>query len=65
MGATVLAEKLRAAIESSLYAISEDVTSSIGIAECRKNESWNHLIKRADDALYKAKSQGRNCVVTD
>ncbi len=40
------------------------ITISIGLSELDlANESFNELLKQADDALYKAKSDGRNCVV--
>ena len=41
------------------------ITISIGLSELDlANESFNELLKQADDALYKAKSDGRNCVVS-
>lgn len=39
------------------------VTISLGVAELRGGESPDQLLKRADDALYEAKNQGRNRVV--
>jgi diguanylate cyclase len=39
------------------------VTISLGIAECRVNESAQDLVERADNCLYAAKRRGRNCVV--
>ena len=41
------------------------VTMSIGIARFRPGESAAELVHRADEALYRAKAQGRNRVVTD
>lgn len=40
------------------------ITASIGVAYRRANESIPHWTKRADAALYKAKQQGRNNVVS-
>ena len=39
------------------------VTSSAGLAECRGGESIVAAIERADKALYRAKSEGRNRLV--
>src|SRR5262249_24385566 len=39
------------------------VTVSLGVAECRANESAQDLVERADNCLYAAKRRGRNCVV--
>jgi len=66
-GAIQTAERLRKAIES--YEFRADgkkirVTSSIGVASAPPDASTKEdLIERADRALYKAKSDGRNRVV--
>lgn len=36
---------------------------SCGLSEMNSSDDWNSLIKRVDDALYTAKSNGRNCAV--
>jgi diguanylate cyclase (GGDEF)-like protein len=36
------------------------MTASFGIAECRRGEPLEHLVERADQALYQAKRAGRN-----
>jgi len=41
------------------------ITLSIGVAELGPDEGTLRLIDRADRALYRAKSEGRNRVVTD
>lgn len=38
------------------------VTISVGAATRRNNERWDRVMKRADQALYKAKEEGRNRV---
>ena len=40
------------------------ITTSAGVAQVRPGEKLRDVFKRADDALYKAKQQGRNQVVT-
>ena len=37
-------------------------TASIGVAQCRSGDNLYSLIQRADETLYQAKSNGRNCV---
>lgn len=39
------------------------VSASFGIAEVQKDEDFSCLFKRTDEALYEAKSIGRNCCV--
>ena len=40
------------------------VTLSIGVAQLRnKEDSWDILLNRADNAMYEAKSRGRSCWV--
>jgi diguanylate cyclase (GGDEF)-like protein len=36
---------------------------SIGVTTYKRNDTPNEILKRADTALYKAKSNGRNNVV--
>lgn len=65
--ATVIAERLRRNIEKIVVPIDDKVTLrtsiSIGISEfpSSSNESEG-LIKTADEALYKAKNDGKNCI---
>ncbi len=39
------------------------VTMTFGVAEYRKDETIERLVKRADDSLYKGKAHGRNQVI--
>jgi diguanylate cyclase (GGDEF)-like protein len=64
-GAAVLADRVRLAIEQMRCAeLGPDVitTVSIGVAEFAPGESVSAAIGRADEALYLAKSAGRNRV---
>lgn len=61
--AKIKAEKLRQSIES-LMPEGLRVTMSIGVAQLNAEEKdFTDPLKRADDALYRAKEKGRNCVV--
>lgn len=60
-----LAEKLRAAIETHYFSHVGNITSSFGIALGKSTDTKDTLLKRADLNLYKAKQNGRNCVITD
>ncbi|MCD6526151.1 MAG: GGDEF domain-containing protein [Desulfuromonas sp.] len=67
-GAMAMAERTRAAIEDTLFDIGGNefkLTTSIGVV-CRysKDMSEETLIKLADSALYQAKTDGRNKVVS-
>ena len=64
-GAAAVAERIRAAVRNcgARYASGEAVTVSIGLAWAAAGETRQALIDRADRALYRAKSAGRDCVV--
>ena len=59
-----LAEKIRKIIESHSFDILGQVTISVGVAEFNPQTDANidRTIKRADNALYVAKKEGRNRV---
>ena len=66
-GARVLAERLRVEVEGHRFDCSGidgpgRVTASMGVAQFRCGESGDVLTARADEALYRAKSGGRNRV---
>ena len=68
--ATMVAERLRRRIASDPFPIQEsarkvEVTISIGIAGLTRSDTAASMIKRADQALYRAKRDGRNRVVPD
>lgn len=58
----LLAERLREKIASANFPEVEHVTVSVGVAECVSGETWEQWFQRADEALYRAKSGGRNQV---
>ena len=64
------AERLRAAIADTPFRLPGDsgvlaVTVSIGVAEIQPGDDVDTVLRCADDALYRAKAAGRNCVMTD
>jgi diguanylate cyclase (GGDEF)-like protein len=63
--ASELAEKIRRVLGTHPFEKAGAVTVSCGITQFRKKEDLNSFIKRADDALYRAKDQGRNRVVVE
>ncbi|MGM0535188.1 MAG: sensor domain-containing diguanylate cyclase [Pseudomonadota bacterium] len=63
-GASTFAERLRSQVgESRLHGLA--ITISTGITEYRPGDDMDSMLGRADDALYQAKSAGRNRVVAD
>ena len=61
--ATVLAERLRQQVMASVPKANASTTVSIGIAQAQPSDiSVQMLVARADKALYRAKSLGRNRV---
>ena len=61
-GAMRLAERMRLAIDQTTSQGEVHVTASFGVAQYRPGEMGSRLLKRADDALYRAKDGGRNRV---
>ena len=58
----LLAKKLREKIEEYPFTTVKNITASFGVAKYEEGDNIDTLIKRADDALYKAKEKGRNRV---
>ena len=64
-GAKIIAERIRESLENHTVAYGLDlikVTASLGISSLRGNDNSDMLIKRADNAMYRAKENGRNQV---
>lgn len=60
--ALVMAERIRAAIETHSYPTAIRITISAGVAEWSGEDSGAAFIKKADEMLYMAKNRGRNRV---
>jgi diguanylate cyclase (GGDEF)-like protein len=67
VGAEALAERLREAVESRAMAEVQDssvmVTASFGVASFPDAGTGPGLFAAADEALYRAKRAGKNCVI--
>jgi diguanylate cyclase (GGDEF)-like protein len=64
--AATLAERVRAKIARHCRVVDEievGLTVSVGVAECTAEDTVASLIKRADEAMYRAKRAGGNQVV--
>ncbi len=60
--AAAMAERIRARVESEPFPEVGTVTVSLGVATAGLRPTADELVKRADDALYQAKREGRNRV---
>ncbi|NTV78978.1 MAG: diguanylate cyclase, partial [Clostridiales bacterium] len=63
-GAMEAAEKIRKAIAAADHTVAGKWTASFGIAERRYSETYDEIYRRVDEALYLAKTNGRNQVVS-
>ncbi len=64
--ATQLAERVRSALAASPVILQPQaitVTASFGVAQLASGEQADAWLLRADQALYRAKEHGRNCVM--
>jgi diguanylate cyclase (GGDEF)-like protein/PAS domain S-box-containing protein len=60
--AQILAERIREAIEKYRFNKDVKITVSFGVTQFNKVDTEDTFVKKADEALYKAKGKGRNCV---
>ncbi|MBU0632070.1 diguanylate cyclase [bacterium] len=61
--ATIAAEKLRQRIEKEQMEGVGSVTCSFGVSEFLEEDDMQSIILRVDDAMYRAKKEGKNRVV--
>ena len=57
-------DDLYLAMDKNAWPTGLTVTASTGVTQLKQNESIRSAIKRADKALYEAKNNGRNQIVT-
>ncbi|WP_158547451.1 GGDEF domain-containing protein [Rhodovulum sp. 12E13] len=57
-----VAERMRMAVEDRIAVAGRPQTASFGVAQWPVAVPFSEVLKRADAAVYEAKSQGRNCV---
>ncbi|MCK4710699.1 MAG: GGDEF domain-containing protein, partial [Gammaproteobacteria bacterium] len=62
-GALKMAERCRKVVADTLFDEVGSVTISLGVTGFQQDDNDRKFFKRADDALYQAKSEGKNRVV--
>jgi diguanylate cyclase (GGDEF)-like protein/PAS domain S-box-containing protein len=63
-GAVNLAERIKNAVAALRFDdVKGGVTASFGVTQFKPDDTVDSFLKRADDALYKAKHEGRNRIV--
>lgn len=62
-GIKQLSDSLHAAIRDTTLSVDDHLTASIGWTYLQENDTVKDLIKRADEACYKAKDSGRDQVI--
>lgn len=63
--AMIAADRIRALLGGSTFTVGKkaiSVTISAGVSEVYAGDHFRDVFKRADDALYRAKQNGRDCV---
>ncbi|CAN5229033.1 hypothetical protein BH18ACT12_BH18ACT12_04000 [soil metagenome] len=67
-GAASVAERMRQSLAAVLLPVDDDrsvrVTASFGVAELQEGQSGDDLLRAADAALYRAKADGKDRVIT-
>lgn len=63
VGAIAAANKIKAVLNQNVHPVVGGYTASFGVAQKNTDEIYESWYKRADEALYHAKQEGRNRVV--
>lgn len=61
--AEALAERIRSSFNRNPFGAAPSLSASFGVVQLHDEEDADSIIRRADDALYRAKHDGRNRVV--
>lgn len=56
------AEALVSRIQKEHFEVVEHITISVGVSQAKGNETFEDVLKKADEALYEAKKSGKNRV---
>ncbi len=59
-----MAERIRKCINSSSFDNLEDITCSFGVAAYEENDTKQSLLRKVDDLLLRAKTSGKNIVIS-
>ncbi len=62
--AKTLGEKLLSAVSMTNFKIGKTITISIGLTSFHEDDTKDSIFKRADEALYTSKTNGRNMITT-
>lgn len=60
-----IADRIRKSIAAESFGDIGQVTISMGVVSVHENDTTTSLFARLDEMLYKAKSAGRNCVISE
>lgn len=62
--AAAVAQRIRDEVEKTKLSINSEgnITLSIGVTEYADGEAISDFVKRADQAMYRSKEKGRNCI---
>ena len=59
------AEDIRQKVSEEEFKVTGNITISAGFTQLKKGDAFSQAFDRMDKALYKAKSEGRNCIRSD